>query len=65
MGYRTAEEAVIAAGFGEGPGKIVLDDVECTGYEPNIAYCSYNVKHKCRHHEDAGVRCTNDIAGLV
>nr|NP_999650.1 scavenger receptor cysteine-rich protein precursor [Strongylocentrotus purpuratus]AAF76318.1 scavenger receptor cysteine-rich protein [Strongylocentrotus purpuratus] len=48
------------AEFGEGSGDILLDDVSCTGTEPNIGDCDnagFGV-HNCGHSEDAGVRCS-------
>ena len=48
--------------FGAGPSMfpILLDDVYCSGNEPNILACSHRrvADHNCVHFEDVGVRCT-------
>lgn len=53
--------AVTNAGFGQGSGPIVLDDVACVGTESNILQCPFDaITTDCRHSEDAGVRCVVD-----
>ena len=46
--------------FGEGSGPILLDNVKCMGEEANLLSCPQlpsDIRHNCRHSEDAGVRC--------
>ncbi|KAJ8040673.1 Deleted in malignant brain tumors 1 protein [Holothuria leucospilota] len=59
LGLGGAGTAVCCADFGEGLGRIWLDDVSCTGSESNIASCGDKGwgNHNCVHGEDAGVRC--------
>ncbi|XP_030847040.1 deleted in malignant brain tumors 1 protein [Strongylocentrotus purpuratus] len=59
LGFGQALEAVSGAGFGEGTGTIVLDDVNCSGNEEDIFQCG-NAElgiSNCGHGQDAGVRC--------
>ena len=48
------------ARFGQGSGRILLDNVACTGSESNLGSCSHNGVgiHNCGHHEDASVMCS-------
>ena len=43
--------------FGGGIGPIVLDEVQCSGYETSLSNCTALSEHNCDHSEDAGVRC--------
>ena len=52
--------AVQSAGFGEGSGSIILDNVMCVGNETNLLDCARGAEiyaSNCEHREDAGVRC--------
>eukprot|EP00057_Strongylocentrotus_purpuratus_P007134 XP_011661608.1 PREDICTED: deleted in malignant brain tumors 1 protein-like [Strongylocentrotus purpuratus] len=62
LGFQIAVRAVTSAGYGQGSGSIILDDVECLGTERNLAECTHNGyrSHKCGHSEDAGAVCAND-----
>ncbi|XP_069139920.1 scavenger receptor cysteine-rich domain superfamily protein-like [Argopecten irradians] len=48
------------AHFGQGGGDILMDAIQCTGDENDIADCPFGgwSKHDCSHSEDAGVSCT-------
>ena len=60
LGFRGANATRNEVYFGEGTGKILLDEVRCTtGNESYIWDCGHsgwNV-HDCSHWEDAGVEC--------
>ncbi|XP_071128570.1 scavenger receptor cysteine-rich domain-containing protein DMBT1-like isoform X5 [Mytilus edulis] len=62
LGYKRGGTAVSEAIYGEGSGKIILDDVECDGEETSIEDCTHSGwgVSNCHHTEDAGVRCIAD-----
>ena len=52
--------ALRAASFGEGTGRIWLDNVQCSGNERQLRNCTTNTSfgvNSCSHAQDAGVRC--------
>lgn len=54
--------AVKSSFYGAGTGRIILDDVTCTGEEANLMDCSRRNENPlfetdCDHNEDAGVKC--------
>ncbi|XP_078665719.1 neurotrypsin-like [Branchiostoma floridae x Branchiostoma belcheri] len=59
LGYPSATEARTSAAFGQGSGKIWLDNVACRGNEKTITDCRHNGwgSEDCGHSEDAGVVC--------
>ena len=61
LGFRYALNAYQGARYGQGTGQILLDNVNCVGYESSIFSCRHNGVgiHNCGHHEDASVRCGN------
>ena len=59
--YSSAVSAPQSARFGQGSGKIWLDNVECQGAENSIVNCQHQSwgVHNCGHHEDASVICSS------
>ena len=62
LGFGSLGTANGSAGFGQGSGSILLDNVACTGNESLLARCGHlgvNVTNpfSCTHAKDAGVRC--------
>ena len=59
LGLPSASRAWSNAYFGQGSGRIALDDVNCFGYESDISECLHNgwFNTDCDHSEDAGVTC--------
>ena len=61
LGFSTSGSTVSFAGFGQGNGTILLDEVFCAANQSNIFNCIHNgfKNHDCTHSEDAGVRCSS------
>ena len=61
LGYPGASRALPSAFFGQGSGKIWLDDVNCLGNEMSIKRCSHNGwnVNNCGHSKDASVICSS------
>ncbi|XP_059360618.1 antigen WC1.1 [Carassius carassius] len=57
-----AVKATYEAQFGRGLGKILMDDVACSGSESTLKNCrsrGWGVSDGCGHQEDAGVICSD------
>ena len=63
LGYSRALVSRNRAYFGQGTGKIWIDQLNCTGSEDSIFECGMNElgKHDCEHREDAGVECYREL----
>ena len=60
LGYsNVGGTAYSSAHFGQGSGRIWLDDVDCAGDESSLGSCSHMEwgLHNCDHNEDAGASC--------
>ncbi|XP_027695616.1 deleted in malignant brain tumors 1 protein-like [Vombatus ursinus] len=62
LGCGQALSARYGAHFGSGSGKILLNNVQCSGEESHLAQCSHDgwFTHDCAHKEDASVICADD-----
>ena len=60
LGFVQAINASSRAFYGQGSGRIWLDNVNCVGTEFTIGNCSHNGwgVEDCIHGEDAGVMCS-------
>lgn len=58
--FHTVGEVFPRAYFGQGPGRIQLDNVHCSGNEPNLLSCQKDTyTSEDSHTEDVGVQCFN------
>ncbi|XP_071819857.1 scavenger receptor cysteine-rich domain-containing group B protein-like isoform X2 [Apostichopus japonicus] len=67
LGFPSAVAALTDAYYGRGTGPILLDEVECVGYETRLEYCTNEGWYiqDCEHWEDAGVECLTGFEGDV
>ena len=66
LDYSNASDAPKEARFGQGSGRIWLDDVNCLGHESSIAMCSHRGWgiNNCGHDEDASVICSSKYVNI-
>ncbi|KAM4636963.1 scavenger receptor cysteine-rich domain-containing protein DMBT1 [Discoglossus pictus] len=64
LGCGLALQALEQAQFGQGSGRILLDDVKCKGTERALWQCSHRAwkTHNCDHSEDASVVCSGETS---
>ena len=57
--FFSGAQAQIQASFGEGTGRIWLENVQCVGSERQLRNCTADSSgvNSCTHSQDAGVRC--------
>ncbi|MBN3273872.1 MSRE protein, partial [Polyodon spathula] len=60
LGYSKVVKIFTNGVFGEGTGKILMDEVTCSGREASLFECRFAGwgKTDCQHNEDAGVSCS-------
>lgn len=60
LGYPDAVAAPLAARYGQGVGKIWINNVQCLGNEFDLFACTHNGigNHNCEHNQDAAVECS-------
>ncbi|XP_043390773.1 deleted in malignant brain tumors 1 protein [Chelonia mydas] len=63
LGCGTALSAPRESRFGQGPDRIWLDEVNCTGTEAALSECKARPwgEHNCNHVEDASVVCSESV----
>ena len=59
--------ALTHASFGQGTGRIWLDNVQCTGSQRALMDCaaSSSGNDSCTHAQDAGVRCQSGVLQCI
>jgi len=59
LGFSSAAYQYHSAQYGQGSGKIWLDDLKCHGGEASLSSCPHLAwgSHNCGHHEDASLIC--------
>ena len=57
--FHAGAQALSQASFGQGTGRIWLDNVQCTATERVLMNCTASSSgvNSCTHAQDAGVRC--------
>ncbi|XP_036907176.1 putative DMBT1-like protein [Sturnira hondurensis] len=67
LGCGQAVSAPPGSHFGPGFGKILLDNVHCSGEESHLALCVHDTwfTHTCGHEEDAGAICSGSLSAVL
>ena len=63
LGFSSASATYGNAWFGEGDGRIWMDDMRCSGEESHLINCPQNIigSHDCSHSEDVSVICIGKL----
>ncbi|XP_033114135.1 scavenger receptor cysteine-rich domain superfamily protein-like [Anneissia japonica] len=64
LGYGNPVRTLISTGYQGSLQSILLDDVDCIGWESSLSSCSHSTigVHDCTHSEDVALECSSDLS---
>ena len=67
LGFPDVVATYHGAHFGQGAGRIIMDDLNCAGHEYSPFACPMRAigTHNCGHQEDASVTCQSKLSGTI